>query len=271
MLIRDLIKFANGLDEKGLVKEAGFLDQVISKIAEGKVPLGDVTRSAENKALLSDPDFAKEYDTQVREVASYAAKLAKQNNFDVTLIWDPGRRNKKKNGYTFSRRVRQHIIADLQKDLGNRTKREQAKRALLKMAKKMGLIGHTASTQSSSKGKEAKVISHGSAMRNWDKVTQGTVVVAFGEGWCGACKQQLPYLEEAAAKRGIPIIKVISSDVKSSKYAEKIRAIVKNWPDPRTGLNDLPHLVLLKDGRPIRELVQFDKKNVQDRLAAFLV
>ena len=57
-MIKQLIKLANHLDKKGLVKEADYLDAVIRKVAEGEV-LHGISLDELKKHLINYPECYK--------------------------------------------------------------------------------------------------------------------------------------------------------------------------------------------------------------------
>ena len=62
-MLKDLVKIANSLDQKGLMAEANYLDQIIKLAAEGKTNLellDDAISILNTLRMEMDPDFGPE-------------------------------------------------------------------------------------------------------------------------------------------------------------------------------------------------------------------
>lgn len=78
---------------------------------------------------------------------------------------------------------------------------------------------------------------------NFDaEIKSGLVLVDFWAPWCGPCRMQAPILEQVVGK--VPGAKIAKLNVDEAPA-----------PAARFGVQSIPTLVILKDGRPVKQFV----------------
>jgi thioredoxin 1 len=70
---------------------------------------------------------------------------------------------------------------------------------------------------------------------------EGTVLIDFYAPWCGPCQLQGPILDDLATELGDEV-RIVKLNVDDNRLTAA-----------RFGVASIPYLVLLRDGRPVRE------------------
>jgi thioredoxin 1 len=80
-----------------------------------------------------------------------------------------------------------------------------------------------------------------------------SVILDFYADWCGPCNKLTPVLEEKLESKNVTLIKINVDDFAdlSEKY----------------NVNGIPHVVLLKDGKKVKEFVGFNMASLDDIIA----
>ena len=79
-------------------------------------------------------------------------------------------------------------------------------------------------------------------------IKEGTVLVDFFATWCGPCKMLSPIIEQVAAEH--PELKVVKVDV------DEVPSVAGKY-----GIQAIPTLFLVKDGKTVASQMGFANKN----------
>ena len=79
-------------------------------------------------------------------------------------------------------------------------------------------------------------------------ISNGVALVDFWAEWCGPCKMQLPIIEE------------FSSEMEGKATVGKVNVDEQLELAQSFGIQSIPTLILLKDGKPVKKLVGLHSK-----------